>query len=131
MKELQQNDAFGRKIAEPQLLRAFEPIRAFPDGCELCRFPPFFELPQAERIELLPPDDTRSVFVEVLHDGKSYSEEGFEMDHLLPTPEKIIAKFRHLTATLPAGQGESLLDGVMNLEKLASVRTLTELLRGI
>jgi 2-methylcitrate dehydratase PrpD len=85
----------------------------------------------AERIELLPPEDTQSVFVDVLHDGKSYSDEGFEMDHLLPTPEKIIAKFRNLTAALPAPQSESLLDSVMNLEKLASVRTLAALLRGV
>ncbi|HEY4298823.1 MAG TPA: hypothetical protein VGM85_20295, partial [Paraburkholderia sp.] len=84
----------------------------------------------AERIDLLPPEDTKSVFVEVLHDGKSYSDEGFEMDHLLPTTEKIIGKFRHLTSALPAGQGERLLDTVMNVEKLASVRSLTELLRG-
>ncbi len=85
----------------------------------------------AERIDLLPPEDTRSVFVEVLHDGKSYSEEGFEMDHLLPSQEKIIAKFRHLTAGLPAGLSEKLLDSVMNLEKLPGLRSVTALLRDI
>jgi hypothetical protein len=84
----------------------------------------------AARIDLLPPEDTRSVFVEVLHDGKSYSEEGFEMDHLLPTPEKVVAKFRHLTAHWPAGRSDALLDHVMNVEKLTSVRALTALLRG-
>lgn len=47
----------------------------------------------------------------------------------MPTPQKIVAKFRHLTASLPAGQSEALLDHVMNLEKLTSVRALTELLR--
>lgn len=85
----------------------------------------------AERIDLLPPDGATSVFVEVSYAGKSYVEEGFEMDHLLPTPEKILAKYRHLSASLPGGRSDSLLNAVMGLENLASVRTLMALLRDI
>jgi hypothetical protein len=46
----------------------------------------------------------------------------------LPTAEKVIAKFRHLTARVAGIDAERVLETVLRMERLASVHELTKLL---
>jgi 2-methylcitrate dehydratase PrpD len=85
----------------------------------------------SDRIELLDPapDQDGRVDVEVWCAGRSHRLSGLEMDSLTPTIDKIIAKFRRLTAHLPGGRGEELLRTVLTLEEVPDVAALTALLR--
>ena len=87
----------------------------------------------AERIELLPPGESmEEVRVEVqCTDGRSFDTTGLEMDHLMPSPERTMAKYRRLTDGLPAAPVQRLLDTVMALEHLADVRALGAQLRSV
>ncbi|AOB30378.1 hypothetical protein AKI39_06220 [Bordetella sp. H567] len=86
----------------------------------------------SDRIELLDPapgQDGR-VDLEVVCAGASHAISGLEMDSLTPTTDKIIAKFRRLTApTMPAGRSEALLDMVLALQDVPDIGALTALLR--
>jgi 2-methylcitrate dehydratase PrpD len=85
----------------------------------------------ADRIELLPPGDDTSVWVEVVCDGRRYESTGMEMDHLRPTLEKTVAKFNRLMADLPAARVQRLLDTVLDLDRLPDARALGEQLRAL
>jgi len=84
-----------------------------------------------ERIELQEPapDQGGRVDLEVACAGQVYRTAGLEMDSLTPTTEKIVAKFRRLTAHLPAGRGEQVLQTVLHLEDVGRIGELTSLLR--
>lgn len=88
-------------------------------------------LAMAERIELLPPGDDESVWLEVVCNGQRHERSGIEMDHLAPTLAKTIAKFDRLMADLPADRVRRLRDTVLDLERLPDVRALTEQLRAL
>ena len=85
----------------------------------------------AERIDLLEPaaDQGGRVDVEVDCGGMTYALSGLEMDTLQPSEEKIVAKFRRLTAALPADRSEEILERVLNLENLGRIQDLTALLQ--
>lgn len=85
----------------------------------------------SDRIELLDPapDQDGRVDVEVVCAGRSHRASGLEMDSLTPTTEKIVAKFRRLTAHLPDGRGEAVLRMVLALEDVPRIGALTALLR--
>ncbi|MCX7144340.1 MAG: hypothetical protein NT123_25575 [Proteobacteria bacterium] len=86
----------------------------------------------ADRIDLLDPDGNQEgrVDVEVVCEGAAFRLSGLEMDSLRPTPEKIIAKFRRLTADLPQSRSEKILQTVLGLEDVAHIGELTSLLQG-
>jgi 2-methylcitrate dehydratase PrpD len=86
----------------------------------------------SDRIALLDPapDQDGRVDLEVVCAGTTHAISGLEMDSLTPTMEKIIAKFRRLTAPhMPARQSEAVLDRVLALEDLPRIEALTALLR--
>lgn len=85
----------------------------------------------SDRIYLLDPaaDQTGRVDLEVVCAGVSYTASGLEMDSLTPTTEKIVAKFKRLTAHLPSNRGEELLRLVLALEDVLDVSELMALLR--
>lgn len=83
----------------------------------------------AGRIDLVQRDGReRRVDVQVLQGGDTLMASGVENDTLHPTTEKVIAKFRRLTADLPVDT-EAIIDEVMSLEKAPNVKRLSELLR--
>jgi 2-methylcitrate dehydratase PrpD len=88
-------------------------------------------LAMSDKIELLDPagDQDGRVDVEVVCGGVSYAVSGLEMDSLTPTTEKIIAKFKRLTAHLPAGRSDEVLRMVLTLEDVPRLGALTALLR--
>jgi hypothetical protein len=69
------------------------------------------------------------VDVELDSEGVTYALSGLEMDTLQPSEEKIVAKFRRLTAALPADRSEEILERVLNLENLGRIEDLTALLQ--
>jgi 2-methylcitrate dehydratase PrpD len=85
----------------------------------------------SDRIDLLDPapDQDGRVDLEVVCAGTTYRASGLEMDSLTPTTENIIAKFRRLTAHLPASRSESLLQTVLAIEDVRHIGELTALLR--
>jgi 2-methylcitrate dehydratase PrpD len=85
----------------------------------------------SDRIDLLEPaaDQGGRVDIEVVCANVSYTISGLEMDSLTPTPEKIVAKFRRLSAHLPAGRVEEILHVVLALEDVPHIGALTALLR--
>jgi len=83
----------------------------------------------AEKIELRAhPSDAERVEVEVLQRDGTLRADGIENDTLLPTAEKVIAKFRHLTARVAGIDAERVLETVLRIERLASIHELTRLL---
>ena len=84
----------------------------------------------AARIELRIGDPARGdeVVVEVRHRGRVLRAAGAECETLRPSADKVIAKFRRLTDRLGPPQVDRLLDAVLSLDRLDSVRTLTRLL---
>ncbi|MES2188159.1 MAG: MmgE/PrpD family protein [Pseudomonadota bacterium] len=90
----------------------------------------------AERVELLPPgtsEDDVWVQVQMQVGGavRTVETTGREMDHLLPTTDKVIAKYQRLMADLPAVPVQRLLDTVMAIDRLADVRELGAQLRAL
>jgi 2-methylcitrate dehydratase PrpD len=86
----------------------------------------------SDRIDLLDPAEGQDgrVDLEVVCAGASHRISGLEMDSLTPTTDKIIAKFRRLTAGhMPAEKSEALLNMVLTLEDLPHIGALTALLR--
>lgn len=86
----------------------------------------------SDRIELLDPagDQGGRVDVEVLCGGATYSMSGLEMDSLTPSMDKITNKYKRLTAHMPQGRADQLLQTVLHLEDVRDVCDLTALLRG-
>lgn len=85
----------------------------------------------SDRIDLLDPaaDQAGRVDLDVVCAGVSYAASGLEMDSLTPTTEKIVAKFKRLTAHLPSNRSEELLRLVLALEDLRDIGELMALLR--
>lgn len=84
----------------------------------------------AQRIELvLRPADHERVDVEVLQRDGTIRASGIEMDTLLPTREKILAKFRRLAGSMPFIRSEEIIEVVMGLEGVTEIRALTDLLQ--
>lgn len=81
----------------------------------------------AEKIDLLEPgsDQQDWVEVEIVCRGASYAASGREMDTLRPTPSKVIAKYRRLTAGLDAARADRLLHTVMNLHDVENIEELS------
>jgi 2-methylcitrate dehydratase PrpD len=84
----------------------------------------------AQRIDLLEPQSETQVCVEVEAD-RTYELRGEEMDHLRPSLEKTVAKYRRLTDGLPAGTRDDLLDALLHVEEAPDVSRMTRLLRAI
>ena len=83
----------------------------------------------AEKIELRAhPTDTGRVEIEVLQGDGAVRAEGVENDTLFPTPDKVIAKFRRLTADVAGIDRERVLEMVLRLDRAASIGELTALL---
>ena len=90
-------------------------------------------LAMAERIELVvDPEraDQVSIAIETTS-GRTVSMDGREGETLHPTEAKIVAKFRRIAGPVLGSGTEALLHEVLNLETLASVRSLTAQLRGL
>ncbi|WP_295854599.1 MmgE/PrpD family protein [uncultured Xylophilus sp.] len=85
----------------------------------------------AERIELLPPGGDDTVVVQVQSAGRTFEAAGVEMDHLLPTADKVLAKFRRLTADLAPGRADRLLAELSDLEARPDVAGLAAALRDL
>jgi 2-methylcitrate dehydratase PrpD len=85
----------------------------------------------SDRIDLLDPaaDQEGRVDIEAVCGGVSYAASGLEMDSLTPTTEKIIAKFKRLTAHLPSKRSDDVLEMVLALEDVPRIGALTALLR--
>lgn len=85
----------------------------------------------AEKIDLLKPtEDTEHVFMEIIYDGEKYRLTGVELETMLPTTEKIVAKFKRLTADFFGKRMDQVIDTVLNLDRVAQIRELTDQLRG-
>lgn len=85
----------------------------------------------AEKIDLLEPTaDIEYVHMEIICDGEKHRLAGVEMETLLPTTEKVVAKFRRLTAEFLDKRADQVLDTILNLERLTKIRDLTDQLRG-
>ncbi len=85
----------------------------------------------AERIDLLEPGDDSGVWLEVEAGGRAFHDSGEEMDHLCPSPDKTIAKYRRLTETLPRGPKDRLLETLLEIDRLDDIAPLTALLRAV
>ena len=83
----------------------------------------------AEKIELRAhPRETERVEIEVLLADGAVKVDGIENDTLRPTADKVIAKFRRLTAGVEGVDPERILEAVMRVERLAGIGELTKLL---
>jgi 2-methylcitrate dehydratase PrpD len=83
----------------------------------------------AEKVELqLRPEDRERIDLEVMQSDGVRRAGGIEHDTLLPTEDKILAKFRRLTAGLPVDT-EAVIATVLALEDVDDIRVLTDLLR--
>jgi 2-methylcitrate dehydratase PrpD len=87
----------------------------------------------ADKIDLLEPDGNQEgrVDVEVVCNGATFRLSGLEMDSLRPTLDKIVSKFRRLTADLPQNRSEQVLQTVLKLEDVRHIRELTSLLQSV
>jgi 2-methylcitrate dehydratase PrpD len=84
----------------------------------------------AEKIELESrPSDNERVDIEVVQRDGSVRAGGIEHDTLYPTAEKVVAKFRRLTAARPRIPAEKIIEAVMNLENVRDIHELTDLLQ--
>lgn len=83
----------------------------------------------AEKIELVSrPEDRERLDLEVVQKNGTFRASGIEHDTLFPTRDKVVAKFRRLTAPLPVDT-EKILAVMMELERVDDIRALTDLLR--
>lgn len=80
-----------------------------------------------EKIDLLEPADDQNgrVDIEIICNNHKFTLSGQEMDTLRPTMDKIISKFRRLTADLPTDRSENLLQTILNLEDVQRINALT------
>lgn len=82
----------------------------------------------AGKIELRPrPQDPERVEIEVVQRGGRLKAVGIENDTLRPTPEKVIAKFRRLTAHVEGLDHDSVIDAVQRLDELTRMGELMRL----
>ncbi len=83
----------------------------------------------SEKIELVNrPGDRERLDLEVVQKNGTLRASGLEHDTLFPTNDKVLSKFRRLTAPLPIDT-ERVIAVVMELEKVDDIRVLTDLLR--
>ena len=84
----------------------------------------------AEKIDLLDPvEDTEHVCLEILYDGETYRLAGVEMETLLPTTAKVVAKFKRLTMGFFGKRMDQVLDTILNLDRVTQIRELSNQLR--
>jgi 2-methylcitrate dehydratase PrpD len=74
-------------------------------------------------------EDNESAYMQIVCDGKTYDVAGTEAETLRPTTEKIIAKFKRLTANFLGTQADAVLDAVLHLDSIRDIREVTDLLR--
>lgn len=83
----------------------------------------------AGKIELRPrPQDAERVEIEVVQRSGRLKAVGIENDTLRPTPEKVIAKFRRLTANVEGLDHDAVIDTVQRLDKVTRMGDLMGLL---
>lgn len=83
----------------------------------------------AEKIELRPrPRDAERVEIEVVQRGGRLKAVGIENDTLRPTPDKVIAKFRRLTANVEGLDRDAVVETVLRLDQVTRIRDLVGLL---
>lgn len=84
----------------------------------------------AEKIDLLDSSrDTEHVYLEILCDGETYRLEGVEMETMLPTTAKVVAKFKRLTVGFFGKRMDQILDTILNLDRVTQIRELSDQLR--
>jgi len=84
----------------------------------------------AEKVDLLDPvEDTEHVCLEIIYDGETYRLAGVEMETLLPTTAKVVAKFKRLTMGFFGERMDQVLDTILNLDRVTQIRELTDQLR--
>jgi 2-methylcitrate dehydratase PrpD len=84
----------------------------------------------AGRIDLLEPaEDTERVYLEILYDGVVHRLTGVEMETMLPTTAKVVAKFKRLTGDFFGKRLDQVLEMILNLDRVTEVRELSDLLR--
>lgn len=84
----------------------------------------------AEKIHLESRESDRErVDIEVVQRNGEVHAGGIEHDTLFPTQDKILAKFRRLTAPLPGVPAQEIIDVVMRLEEVRDIHELTDLLQ--
>jgi 2-methylcitrate dehydratase PrpD len=84
----------------------------------------------AEKIDLLKPStDIEHVYMEIIYDGEKHRLAGVEMETMLPTTEKVAAKFTRLTTEFFGKRVDRVRDTILNLDRVARIRELTDQLR--
>jgi hypothetical protein len=70
-----------------------------------------------------------TVKIAIQYGNEVYSIEGSEGETLLPTEEKVVAKFKRLTSQILGPKMDCVIDDVLNLEKIVTIDQLTQKLR--
>ncbi len=84
----------------------------------------------AEKIDLVEPtNDTERVALEVIHDGERLYMTATQAETMRPTMDKIVSKFRRLTADFLGKRTDQVIDTVLGLERIKNIRELTDQLR--
>uniref|UniRef100_UPI0039F05D86 MmgE/PrpD family protein n=1 Tax=Bordetella sputigena TaxID=1416810 RepID=UPI0039F05D86 len=84
----------------------------------------------AERIELVEPSsEVHDVHVEVTVAGRCFAMRGIEMEYQRPSHDKVVGKYRRLTADLAPALAEDILAAVLAMDRASDVVALTHLLR--
>lgn len=84
----------------------------------------------AGKIELTAGGDNERVRIEtILKDGMEHQIEGIEGETLIPTPQKIIAKFERLASDFLGKKTARVIDLILNLERVNKITELTDELR--
>jgi 2-methylcitrate dehydratase PrpD len=83
-----------------------------------------------KRIDLvMDPAAKGTVKIEIQYGDEILSIEGSEGETLFPTEEKIVAKFKRLTAQILGPRTDYVIDDVLNLESIANIDQLMQKLR--
>jgi hypothetical protein len=75
------------------------------------------------------PSAKGTVKIAIRYGNEVYSIEGSEGETLLPTEEKVVAKFKRLTSQILGPKMDCVIDDVLNLEKIVTIDQLTQKLR--
>ncbi len=83
-----------------------------------------------KKIELvMDPALKGTVKISIQYGNEVFSIEGSEGETLLPTEEKVVAKFKRLTSQILGPKVDCVIDDVLNLEKIVTIDQLTQKLR--
>ncbi len=84
----------------------------------------------AGKVELKVGADKERVRIEsILHDGREHQIEGIEGETLIPTPQKMKAKFERLASGFLGKKTARVMDLVFNIDRVDKITELTDELR--